>query len=412
VKKIERLSASQVSSFDPETTWGCNRRWWFRNIQGKKEPQNKSMMEGEATHAEIEHFLKTGVNGMGPVALSAFEYMPKPGTPGMLVEHTIADGELFGCGVPFTGKIDVFMAEEDPPRIIDWKTSSNVMLYKKQPSALKVDTQVLTYAMWALSSRPVDQVNVELVFMQTGRSRYSDNSKVTLERAEVEAGWRGVEAVVTRMLDTAQAERVEDIQPTEGHCQVGRSRCPHFDYCPRSGVFSMSSFLDLLDLPDTASVTAAPAAAPQVAEEQLELPLSSLPATPEPETANPLAAAPEVRRGRPPGAKNKPKVADLAPMAPLPMPVVTMEGPKVNPPTAPVAAPATTTFTKVSVRHGLTINLGNYQSAKVEVEAEALVGVSVEDTLKTVREQVLASLKQEAAPYLAQMAAAAEKGGK
>lgn len=409
MRKIERLSASQVSSFDPSTTWGCNRRWWFRNIAGKKEPQNKSMEEGERVHAEIEHYLKTGVNGMGPVALSGFEFMPKPMAPGMLVEHLIADGELACEGVPFTGKIDVFL-DGPVPRIMDWKTSSNVMLYKKQPSALRGDTQVLTYAMWAMNTRPIEQVDVELVFLQTGRSRYSDNSQVTLSREEVERGWAAIGGTVKEMLDVAAAARVEDIAPTESHCTVGRSQCPHFNYCPRKGVFSMASLLDDLFAAPTTSATPAPIPAAeeptvQASEaEQIELPL-----TPTSEVVNPLADSPEPPKrgpGRPPGAKNKPKVADLAPMPPA---RVTMPTAEPAPPSKPAPVAATTTFTKVSVRHGLTINLGNFQSAKVEVEAEALVGASFESAVEAVREQVLAALKRETAPYLAQAAQVAEK---
>lgn len=398
-----RLSASQLASFDPRTTWGCNRRWWFRNIAGRSEPQNRGQEQGEQVHAEIEHYLKTGVNGMGPIAMSGFEYMPPPMEPGMGVEHVIQDGELDALGVPFAGKIDVW--RPGIPEIIDWKTSSNVMLYKKQPPALLKDIQVNSYAMWAFRRDPsLEAVKARLVYLQTGRTRYSDESAVVLTRGGVEGFWAGeVTPLVRNILDTAKAERIEDIPPTEAHCTVGRTQCPHFNVCPRKGVVSMAGLLDFLNFDEAPAAAPAPAAQgelPLVPPPAVKLPEPDVQVAVSPEVVDAVVAAveappPEPKRGpgRPPGSRNKPKLADLVP------------SPASNP-----AAQPSVTVTRVALRHSLTVNLGNYQSAKVEVELDA--SVSDMDATLAVEElgkQVKAALNAEVRPYLEQQA---KVGGK
>ena len=90
-------------------------------------------------------------------------------------------------------------------------------------------------------------------------------------------------------------------------------------------------------------------------------------------------------------------IAPMPPSTPAPAPA---------PAPAPLPPPPTATelaFTRVVVRHGLTINMGNYQSAKVDVELESST-MTAEQLGVEVRKQLM----REAKPWFE----AAEKGAK
>ena len=63
---LERVSVSQIASFDPTQPAGCPRRWWFRYVAGKPEPETASKSKGKDFHTSIEHYLKTGEDVLSP----------------------------------------------------------------------------------------------------------------------------------------------------------------------------------------------------------------------------------------------------------------------------------------------------------------------------------------------------------
>jgi hypothetical protein len=130
----------------------------------------------------------------------------------------------------------------------------------------------------------------------------------------------------------------------------------------------------------------------------------------------------ETKRGRPPGAKNKPKEPEFKHPVTItdaerkqaeyveelinsPVPKIDLEhvvgfnptmktweaGPMVAPPTP---AP---TLSRVVVRKGLTINTGNFQNAKIEVEME-MTGGGVD--VAELGARVDRELERQAAPFM------------
>src|SRR5262245_55687907 len=117
---------------------GCVRRWWYRYVGGKDQEERDAHAEakkrGEQLHAEVAHYLKTGENLLGSLALRGMHMIPEPG-PDLLVEHAFGDldGDLVSiardaviegrlleagailrearalsaAGVPLKGKVDV-----------------------------------------------------------------------------------------------------------------------------------------------------------------------------------------------------------------------------------------------------------------------------------------------------------------
>src|SRR3990167_1922896 len=88
--KLRYLSASAISAFDPEQTGGCPRRWYFEKILGKKAPPSKAQDTGTEVHAQIQHYLVTGENVLGAIALQGKKFLPQPGKD-LIVEQDFGD---------------------------------------------------------------------------------------------------------------------------------------------------------------------------------------------------------------------------------------------------------------------------------------------------------------------------------
>lgn len=158
--------------------------------------------------------------------------------------------------------------------------------------------------------------------------------------------------------------------------------------------------------PSVPVVAQAPAPAPQ------PVPMVKFEAVPPPRSED----DPARKRGRPPGSKNKVHRMPIVDVdaSGHPMEPAASVAPAPTPQTEPrPVAPGPTTFvptpprlqeqriTRMTVRHGLTLNMGNFQSAKVEVELEAEGGTVAELDLA-----VRTALEKAAQPYLAGNAAA------
>jgi len=75
--KLRFLSVSAIKLFDPLSE-GCNRKWWYQYVAGKKLPKTGAVVEG-ADHAEkLEHYLKSGEDVLPPVLQRAKLLFPRP----------------------------------------------------------------------------------------------------------------------------------------------------------------------------------------------------------------------------------------------------------------------------------------------------------------------------------------------
>lgn len=117
----------------------------------------------------------------------------------------------------------------------------------------------------------------------------------------------------------------------------------------------------------------APASKPELASAKPEAPAVEAP-----------PPAPKRGPGRPPGSPNKPKVGTLLEAAPAPTTVPSM------------------VITEITLSHGMTINLGKFNSARVDVTLKASLSGGMDE--KAAREQlhakVIEALDKEAEEYL------------
>lgn len=407
---LTKLSVSSIEAFDNATPFGCQTRWHFEYVQGVKGPPDASLQLGTLVHTSIEEYLKTGVNGLHPVAVRGKHLIDQ--YVGRVVAVEQGFDNLVISGLPFRGKIDLIAGS--PREIVDWKTSSDIARYAKTVGQLKSSVQLNVYAHWYFAGAPgVDQVKASLVYFQT-KGNKAERVSADITRSEAATKFAALEPLVEAMIEAGNLP-VEATTPDFDKCGMARG-CPHRKICPHYKQHTQllpllpdnNSTMSLLDrfrtipeipkdqLPEApeawkAPVPTVPDRPSSLAAEEVTVP-NAVPLDQE-ETPTVQVEVPNIippRRG--PGRPRK----TVSPPAPAPTlsnddfkrrKLEEMEAHKAN-------VTATGTITKMTIRHGLTINIGNYQSAKVEVEFEA-EGLTQKELSDKVRE----ALELEAAPY-------------
>lgn len=388
-------SASAISSFDVRTTWGCKRRWWLEQVAGQKPPPDPSQAKGEAIHKQIEHYLFTKENKLGVEALAGKHHIDSVARVGPVyqLEQWIPD-EFELSGVRVRGRID-FQAKDTAGLILgiyDWKTTSSIERYGKLPHQLHKDVQILIYRAAARHMGCVDPLKMGLVYFGT-KKRESEIVEAQITNAQLDDGLRDIHSTLSQMKVVASATDSEDVEPDRSKCDVGRG-CPHKSHCMKGT--TMASLLERMNALRAAPAAPAPAptpAPPPPAPVAAVLPPDAPASKPELASAKPPEApaaveapppAPKRGPGRPPGSPNKPKVGTLLEAAP-----------------AAAAAP-TMTVTEITLSHGMTINLGKFNSARVDVTLKASLSGGMDE--KAAREQlhakVIEALDKEAEEYL------------
>ncbi len=376
---IDHISPTQIESFDSSTTWGCPRKWWF-DRRMPRPPADKNLMLGTAVHSTLEDFLKGGPQGgLHEVVIQApgaLEFLLGLRKRIKVIEKKIEPGELLLAGVPVAGRID--WVAGSPDEVGDHKTTSSIARYAKTSGQLRESTQMNIYA----ATIDVHDLKITQDFYQTKGAKKFEAVSCTTTKPFIRERICKIESVVEAMVQADKANKPEDVIPDETKCNIGFG-CPHRNYCPRSGDINMASLLDMFKvIPPTQAETALidyqkPESTPQpVVGTPPQVPVGALP--PDAPKSDPAlaSAGPKVerklvvsddepvntdtekpRRGRPPGAGNKPK----------PMEVIIPPYVPATPQSGPIQ------IERITLRHGAKIGRPNFSSATVEVEMTALV---------------------------------------
>lgn len=408
--KLLQVSPSSINAFDATTPFGCERRWFFRYVLDKPEPQTGNLMLGTNLHAMNEEYLAnnklllstqqcTDLFNQGKHYLD--EIRPRVKAVEQQVKASLA-------GVPLLGYCDVVLEDG----IVDWKTSKDVKRYGKKPFELKRDTQMLVYARELLPGRETWKL-VHGQYQTEGKTLFS-LSETVIRKYELDAHFENVIIpLVERMKKAAGEKEVSALQADREKC----FRCPHKLYCPKEEDPIMS-FLSKFKKQNEVVVVEpapvlppdAPASQPALAAKPVEgftpvpaprkmnivdVPVEAPASPPPPAPVATPADAPAAKRGpgRPPGAKNKPKeeareVADRQVAAAVRGFVAEVNG-------APL------TVKTVTLTHGLTLNLGNYNSARVDVAMSAEVAGDLSAAFAQLSDLVREKLSEEMEGYRA-----------
>ncbi len=245
---LEKVSVSQIASFDPTQPAGCPRRWWFRYVAGKPEPETASKSKGKDFHTSIEHYLRTGEDVLSP-EVRAGKHLIRRGER-QHVEVQVPD-RVFRLGLDFagvylSGRIDLLdcgtvhldgegaEVSEDVIEVLDWKTTSSIAAYGKSGAALLTDPQMVGYGLAVLNAdKYADRVRLSHVYFQTRGQKLAAKRTIVATRNHLEGEHRRLTAVVNDMRDIAQISDVSEVPKNLLACSAYRG-CPHASYCPKT----------------------------------------------------------------------------------------------------------------------------------------------------------------------------------
>jgi len=305
--QLRFLSVSAIEKFD-EAQGGCERKWGFRYIDGIKEPESTALEVGNKVHKDLEHYLTTGEDVLGPIPRAGKHLIYDPG-PGLLVEHESL-GELVVCGVPLYLKLDLENEREyyldgngtrrsleGAVEVNDWKTKGNLALAKTGRELLGT-VQMPVYGKWALERpralpRRRDVVRLSHTYFGT-RRRESAKSTILATEQEIADRWGNIEGTVERMIQAADVASGAELKPNWDGCRF----CPYQDRCPRDPMQALA---------DIFGPTAADSAATGGEEAMSFDPTAFLNGLKQPTAPQPAAPAPT-----PPAAPAAPDPAALA----------------------------------------------------------------------------------------------------
>lgn len=245
---LEKVSVSQIASFDPTQPAGCPRRWWFRYVAGKPEPETQAKSKGKDFHTSIEHYLKTGEDVLSP-EVRAGKHLIRRGER-QHVEVQVPDQvfrlKLDFAGVYLSGRIDLLdcgtvhldgegaEVSEDVIEVLDWKTTSSIAAYGKSGAALLTDPQMVGYGLAVLNAdKYADRVRLSHVYFQTRGQKLAAKRTIVATRDHLEGEHRRLTAVVSDMQRVAEISDASEVPKNLLACSAYRG-CPHASYCPKT----------------------------------------------------------------------------------------------------------------------------------------------------------------------------------
>lgn len=276
------LSATGLTTADPNSYGGCPRRWAYKYVLQKPEPQTAAMRRGtKELHQPIEHYYLTGQRSFPRLVLAIQHYLPERGK--VLVEQqiggitgnvedcevtaetqsrataTLAKSALRAAGVPIIGKVDLLQAsgsyidnqgelrkEADPRTIevIDWK-STGAWEYAKSATDLHKNIQMDTYDGFGRLVAPrAEFVRRSHVYSLTKGAAEGRKSTTLCDREHSARRWEYVEGVARLTKHIARETDIEKVDAQSKSCGAYRG-CPHASYCSVGKHNSLSSTFDV-----------------------------------------------------------------------------------------------------------------------------------------------------------------------
>ena len=301
--ELRRSSPSQIHSWDL-----CGLRWYYDKVARlPRKPKTKSQDVGTATHKQLEHYLKTGEDVLGPIARAGKDLLPDPG-PDLMLEWDIhfqpeastdpkdprrSEPRLMICGVPLIGYIDVVkprfaLCRPGLVEVLDHKTTSSIADWAKTSEELRQDAQCVSYCEWARVRFPqAEEFLFSHVYYQTkGRPR-SIRVDVTHTKASLLEAWHLTENKIEGMRAAARETDPKNVVHNPEACSA-YGGCDYAGACPFSPARRFAqTFSDALKKGSTSNMSladrlkgakTAPAAAPAAPPPPAAPPAASKPA--------------------------------------------------------------------------------------------------------------------------------------
>jgi hypothetical protein len=228
------LSASQLDTFSNV----CQRKWGWRYIAGIKPEQSASGALGDKVEAQLQRYLCGEITAFdytteeGQIAGSALEHLPKPNTPGMVLQRDFKlpsptrKGEIL-----YVGRMDVGLSGE-VPTVIDFKTTRDIGQWAKSPADLATDPQSAIYAVASLyENRKATGTDNVWIYMQTRGTRKSKRVHLHVNADAAVARFRELDVTGGRMLELKRSVRDVLQLPFNASACDAYGGCPYRDKC-------------------------------------------------------------------------------------------------------------------------------------------------------------------------------------
>lgn len=447
---LKSISPSSINKFDASAPFGCQRRWWYRYVQGLDEPQSGNQFLGESLHALIEARLTKQEISMQTDPEANGLYLAGEAMIEDVAKRRIVSVEASVLGYSLAGvKVQGYCDVVTDDGIIDWKTSSDIKRYGKTAEELAVDTQMVMYARAFHADLPAVKL-AHGQFQTKGNKRTNWVECEVTQEALASHESKVIIPLVEEMKKAAALDDVSKLPRNEKSC----FNCAYKSHCPTQEGNTIMSFFKKLGTPVSSAlvdagdmaVKSAPVLPPDAPKSDPALaaaPVEGFTAIPPPrrqliaeETAitetkadlqkfdaaverieaqkqakEVMAAAnaaaieedkaamgitPEPapkKRGRPPGAKNKAKEALVAPAS---APAFNEDHAAVSI-VAPEDAPQVR-IKSVTVSKGFTVNLGSFNNVRFDVSVTG-EGSDLELVYSTLMGEIEERLNAEAAKY-------------
>lgn len=277
--KIRHLAVTKIQKFNPAEE-GCPLRWWYTDVQGRKEPERAWHAEGDRVDVQSTHYLLTDENVLGRSAAPLANFLPKPGKD-LLLQWGLNDkprpwsqtkqryksyfepqeSKVFAAGIPLIGFIDVIngrgeylvpvemseaekaefnridgdavtlVSEPDTVEVLDVKSTKSFK-YTKQHHELRVNTQMMGYAKFITDAVPeANFIRLSHAACLTEGSPRAIKRSVRISALEAKNYWSStVEPIAEQMKSVAGTK---DAKHVKGNLEVCNSfgGCPHRSYC-------------------------------------------------------------------------------------------------------------------------------------------------------------------------------------
>jgi hypothetical protein len=258
---IQHLSVSQVSTFNVAES-GCELRWFYAKVMGRKEPRTTATTKGTEVHAELDHYLGGGQKPLGDVAAAGRRLLPAPGQD-LLLEYGLNDrprpppdasGEPINYfpaeqslvragGIGFVGFGDVFNPREhhvlpsgelvhEPGvvEVIDHKTTGDLK-WAKQASELVKSTQMVGYGVFLAKKFPsAKAVRLSHIYYTTKGVPTAEKRSAIVTVAEVAETWQKLVEPVAEKMKVVAKMLEKNVEGNLNACG-NYGGCPHKHYC-------------------------------------------------------------------------------------------------------------------------------------------------------------------------------------
>lgn len=245
------VSSSEIDSFEK-----CERKWGFGYVEGIRGPSTPAQQLGtEVDDEQIQPYLRDGrgfdfTRPSGEIAASMLVHLPKPGTVEIQKKifmpspswQTEAFGYLGYADIYAHDSIEIPGCQGGVPGVADTKTSSDISAWAKTEKQLRVDSQPMLYATYALYTTGARAVDIAWIYGQTKKTRKSKSVIFRIGAAEVVDRFGAInDTAITlakkrRLLLAAPDVPITDaLPPNPDHCEAFGG-CSYRDLCNLSPV--------------------------------------------------------------------------------------------------------------------------------------------------------------------------------